>query len=71
MAEGEDGKVYKKIEVVGTSRDSVSRAIRNAVDRAEDTVRELRWFEVTETRGRIEEGEIVFQVDVEIGFRLE
>lgn len=64
-------KTYKKVEVVGTSRDSVTNAIDNAVDRAEESVDNLDWFEVTDIRGRVEEDSLVYQVEVKIGFRLE
>lgn len=64
--------IYKKIELVGSSENSLQEAIENAIDRAAQTVRNLRWFEVTETRGYIEDGEIAhWQVTVKIGFTLE
>lgn len=64
-------KVYKKIEVVGVSDVSVSQAIKNAVAKASQTVRNLDWFEATEIRGVVRDGKPVFQVTVKIGFRLE
>jgi flavin-binding protein dodecin len=64
--------VYKKIELVGSSRDGVEAAVENALARAEKTVRNMRWFEVTETRGHIENGKIDhWQVTVKAGFTLE
>jgi flavin-binding protein dodecin len=64
--------VYKKIELVGSSRDGVEAAVENALVRAEKTVRNMRWFEVTETRGHIENGKIDhWQVTVKVGFTLE
>jgi flavin-binding protein dodecin len=64
--------VYKKIELVGSSRDGVEAAVENALARAEKTVRNMRWFEVTETRGHIENGKIDhWQVTVKVGFTLE
>jgi len=64
--------VYKKIEVVGTSTESVSSAIQNAIRKAAKTVKNLSWFEVTEMRGRIENGDIQqYQVTVKIGFKVE
>lgn len=64
--------VYKQIELTGSSENSIEEAIRNAVSRASQTLRNMRWFEVTETRGYIEEGEIAYwQVTVKIGFTLE
>jgi flavin-binding protein dodecin len=64
--------VYKKIEVVGSSPDGFEDAITNALARAEKTVRNMRWFEVTETRGYIENGKVDhWQVTLKIGFTLE
>lgn len=66
------GHVYKKIELVGSSPDSLQEAIENAVAKAAQTVRNLRWFEVVETRGQIEDGKVAhWQVTVKIGFTLE
>ena len=63
---------YKIIKLTGSSTTSVEAAIRNAVQRASRTLRQLRWFEVVETRGYIENGDVAyFQVTVEIGFTLE
>ena len=64
--------VYKKIEVVGSSPNGFEEAIKNALARAEKTVRNMRWFEVTETRGYVEDGKVGhWQVTVKIGFTLE
>jgi dodecin len=64
--------VYKKLEIVGSSPDGVEGAVRNAVSRASKTIRNMRWFEVTETRGYIDEGKIAhWQVTLKIGFTLE
>lgn len=64
--------VYRVTEIVGSSPNSTDEAIRNAIARANATVRHLDWFEVTETRGHIENGQIGhFQVTLKIGFRLE
>ena len=64
--------VYKKIEIVGSSTESVEDAIENAVERASQSVDNMRWFEVTETRGHIEDGKVKhYQVSVKIGFTLE
>jgi flavin-binding protein dodecin len=64
--------VYKKIELVGSSPTSVEDAVANAIARAGKTVRNMRWFEVTETRGHIEEGRIGhWQVTVLVGFTLD
>lgn len=64
--------VYKSIRVTGTSGTSVSDAIRGAVERASETLDDLRWFEVSDIRGRIgEEGEIEeYQVTIDLGFEL-
>jgi flavin-binding protein dodecin len=63
---------YRVTEIVGTSPDSVQQAIRNGVSRAAKTLRNLDWFEATEIRGHIVDGEIEhFQVTMKVGFRLE
>jgi flavin-binding protein dodecin len=64
--------IYKKIELVGSSPDGMEAAIRNALTRAGKTVRNMRWFEVTETRGHIDEGRIAhWQVTLKVGFTLD
>lgn len=64
--------VYKKIELVGSSPTSIEEAVTNALSRAGKTIRNMRWFEVVETRGHIEEGKIDhFQVTLKVGFTLE
>jgi flavin-binding protein dodecin len=64
--------VYKKIELVGSSPTSIEEAVTNALARAGKTVRNMRWFEVTETRGYIENGKVDhWQVTVNIGFTLD
>jgi dodecin len=64
--------IYKKIEIVGSSPKSFDEAVRNAIVRAKKTVRNMRWFEVSETRGFVEEGDIAhWQVTLKIGFTLE
>lgn len=64
--------VYKTIELVGSSTVGVEDAIRKAIAKAAETVRNLRWFEVTETRGHIEGGQIAhWQITLKIGFTLE
>ena len=63
---------YRVTEIVGTSPDSVQQAIRNGVARASKTLRNLDWFEATEIRGHIADGEIQhFQVTLKVGFRIE
>lgn len=67
-----DGKVYRVTEVVGTSSEGVREAVRNAVQRASQTLRNLDWFQVSEVRGTITDGDVdEFQVVVKIGFRLD
>lgn len=64
--------VYKVVELTGSSTESIEAAVKNAVERANDTVRNMRWFEVTETRGHIAEGTVAhWQVTVKIGFTLD
>ena len=65
-------KSYKIIEVVGVSEESIQQAVRNAIKKARQTLRNLDWFEVSEIRGAISRNaEPIFQVTVRIGFRLE
>lgn len=64
--------VYRITEIVGSSPDSVDQAIRNGVGRANQTLRNLDWFEVTQIRGHLVDGEIGhYQVTMKVGFRLE
>jgi flavin-binding protein dodecin len=64
--------VYKVIELVGSSTTGSDAAIRNAIERARQTVRHMDWFEVVETRGHIQDGGIAhYQVTLKVGFRLE
>ncbi|MGH4030154.1 dodecin [Actinomycetota bacterium Odt1-20B] len=63
---------YRVTEIVGTAPEGVDQAIRNGVSRASRTIRNLDWFEVTQVRGHIVDGEIEhFQVGLKVGFRLE
>ena len=63
--------VYKIIEIVGSSPTSIEDAIEGAVTRAASTIREIRWFEVKETRGHVENGRVAhYQVTLRIGFTL-
>jgi flavin-binding protein dodecin len=65
-------RTYRVTEIVGTSPDSMDSAIRNGIRRAAETLRHLDWFEVTEVRGQIADGEVAhYQVGLKIGFRLE
>jgi flavin-binding protein dodecin len=64
--------IYRITEVVGTSPESVHQAIRNGIARVSRTVRNVEWFEATEIRGQVENGDIsAFQVTLKVGFRLE
>ncbi len=64
--------IYKKIELIGSSPTGIEDAVNNAVSRAAKTVRNMRWFEVSEIRGHIEDNKIGhWQVTVKIGFTLD
>ena len=64
--------IYKKIELVGSSPKGIEEAVKNAISRAKKTVRNIRWFEVVETRGFLDEGKIAhWQVTLKVGFTLE
>jgi flavin-binding protein dodecin len=64
--------VYKKIELVGSSKEGLEDAIRVAVKKASETLHNLDWFEVKEIRGRLDEGEAKeFQVVLQVGFKLD
>ncbi|MBX3628934.1 MAG: dodecin domain-containing protein [Nitrosomonas sp.] len=63
--------IYKIMELTGSSATGMQDAIENAIARAAKTVQGMRWFEVIETRGHIEEGEIKYwQVTIKVGFTL-
>ncbi|MFF3014485.1 dodecin [Streptomyces sp. NPDC057939] len=63
---------YRVTEIVGTSTEGIDQAIRNGVSRAGRTLRNLDWFEVTQMRGHIENGEVAhYQVGLKVGFRLD
>lgn len=64
--------VYRVTEIVGTSTEGLEPAIRNGVSRAGKTLHNLDWFEVTEVRGQLVDGQIQhFQVGLKVGFRLD
>lgn len=64
--------VYKVVEIVGTSGDSISKAIDNAVNKASASLRNLDWFEVSQMRGAIANGKVHrYQVTLKVGFTLE
>jgi dodecin len=65
-------KTYKIVEVVGVSEESIDQAVRNALTKATQTLRNIDWFEVKDVRGSVgKNGAPSFQVEVRIGFRLE
>ncbi|HVM19054.1 MAG TPA: dodecin [Egibacteraceae bacterium] len=67
-----DDRTYKLTEVVGTSSEGVDAAIRNGIRKANETLRNLDWFEVVEIRGHLDDGDVAhFQVAMKIGFRLD
>ena len=64
--------IYKKLELVGSSKKSIEDAVQNALSRASQTVRNMRWFELTETRGHVEDNKINhWQVTIKVGFSLD
>jgi hypothetical protein len=64
--------VYKKIELTGSSKTSIEDAVQAAIAQAAKTLRNLRWFEVVETRGFIEGGKVSYwQVTLKVGFTIE
>jgi dodecin len=64
--------VYKTLELTGSSKKGIEQAAENAISRAAKTVRNMRWFQVTETRGYIEKGKVAYwQVTLKIGFTLD
>ena len=65
-------KTYKIVEVVGVSDEGIDHAVRNALSKATQTLRNIDWFEVKDVRGSVgKNGAPTFQVEVRIGFRLE
>jgi len=69
---GMSDHIYKKIELVGSSPESIEKAIENAMAKASQSIRNMRWFEVVETRGHVENGKVAhYQVTLKIGFTLD
>ena len=65
-------RTYRVTEIVGTSPDSIDEAIKNGIGRASQSLRHIDWFEVTEVRGHVADGNVEhFQVGLKVGFRLE
>lgn len=72
MPAAEKDHIYKILELVGSSETSIEDAINNAIGRASKTVREMKWFEVVQTRGHIENGAVRhYQVTLRVGFTLD
>ena len=64
--------VYKHLELTGSSAVSIEDAVRIAIEKAHKTVRNIRWFIITETRGHVEDGKVVhWQVSLKLGFTLD
>ena len=64
--------VYKSIELTGSSPNSIEDAVSTAIARAAQTIRNMRWFTITETRGHLEDGKIAhWQVTIKVGFTLD
>ena len=69
---GNEDHVYKILELVGSSENSIEDAIQNAIARASKTIRAMKWFEVVQTRGHIEKGSVRhYQVTLRVGFTLD
>jgi flavin-binding protein dodecin len=65
-------RTYRVTEIVGTSPEGIDQAIRNGIARAARTLRHVDWFEVTQVRGQVKDGDVEhFQVGMKVGFRLE
>ncbi|MET8409358.1 dodecin [Streptomyces sp. NPDC005195] len=63
---------YRVTEIVGTSPEGIDQAVRNGIARASQTLRNLDWFEITQVRGQIVDGEVEhYQVGLKVGFRME
>ncbi len=66
------GSVYKLIELTGSSSTSIEEAVQTAIAKAGESVRQMRWFQITETRGTIENGKVgEWQVTIKVGFKVE
>lgn len=67
-----DDNVYRIVELTGSSRTTIEDAIQTAIAKAEESLRNIRWFEVKETRGHVEGGKVAhYQVTLKVGFTLE
>jgi dodecin len=64
--------IYKVVELVGSSTTSIEDAVQSAITRANQTIRNLRWFEIVQTRGQIQDGKVGhYQVLLKVGFTME
>lgn len=64
--------VYKQIELTGSSKVGIEDAVNNAIEKASETIRNLRWFKVVDTRGHIDDGAVQYwQVTIKVGFTME
>jgi hypothetical protein len=64
--------VYKLLELTGSSTTGIEDAVQNAIAKAHQTVRNIQWFQVTETRGQVADGKVAhWQVSLKVGFTLE
>lgn len=64
--------VYKTVELTGSSKKGIEPAVQNAIAKAHETVRNIQWFEVTETRGHVVKGKVAhWQVSLKVGFTLD
>ncbi len=67
-----NGNVYGKMELTGTSPEGIEKAVQVALDKAAEKVKHIRWFEVVETRGYVEENNVAYwQVTIKVGYNLE
>ncbi|WP_374469012.1 dodecin [Phenylobacterium sp.] len=68
----QDDNVYRLMEIVGSSTTSIEDAIQTAIGRANESLRHIRWFQVVETRGHVEDGRVAhYQVTLKVGFTVE
>ena len=64
--------VYKVVELVGSSKTGIEDAVQNALTKAAQSIRNMRWFEVVETRGYIEDSGVAYwQVTIKLGFTVD
>lgn len=65
-------RIYKKVELTGTSKTSIEDAVNTAIAKAATTIHNIDWFEVVETRGYVESGKVAYwQVTIKLGFALD